>query len=508
MKTFSRKDSMEKKIIPELFIKPNESFKYHLSINENHRILFSGRFGIGKTTFLNHYFKDTNEEYNVIHLYPVNYSLLENEDIFSYVKYDILISLFSNDNYPLKPEYYDFLKTWDTFMLDNLGQVIATTMLLIPKMGKQLNQFAKELKQMNSDFKKFSKSEKQNEMNEINSFLSKFHNSEGGIYESNVITLIIQEWLKDIEFKGKKNILIIDDLDRIDPTHIFRLLNVFSAHFDNKSQNESQNKFGFSQIVLVCDAENIRYIYQNQFGQKTDFNGYIDKFYSKEIYRFDNRENILSILKKIVDSIKIGGYLGDGIYVEEHPDSKMFKEYIIILLKPLISNNSINLRSLFKFYAQTIQISRNTYKIDGEDWFPIENCFLLSIYVISQFIGDFDFLKRQIKKLPNLIIGYEENPFLFIGNLIMLMDSKNSSKLRTGLWGQKSNSLNYDFELNPGKTYKCQYSIFPPQQNKKTYSGFLENLEVNGKVIDKNFQNSNKIDVNDLIIYLIDKIIV
>ena len=79
-------------IIYELFNGVNENFKHHLDIPDNNRIIFSGRFGIGKTTFLTEYFKNF-KSHNVIHLFPVNYSILSNEDIFSYIKYDILLEL-------------------------------------------------------------------------------------------------------------------------------------------------------------------------------------------------------------------------------------------------------------------------------------------------------------------------------------------------------------------------------------------------------------------------------
>ena len=45
-------------------------FNQHLKLSNNERIIFSGRFGTGKTTFLNHFF-DNQMEYNVIKLYPL-----------------------------------------------------------------------------------------------------------------------------------------------------------------------------------------------------------------------------------------------------------------------------------------------------------------------------------------------------------------------------------------------------------------------------------------------------
>lgn len=38
---------------------PNKQFKAHLLIPNNHRIIFSGPFGTGKTYFLNSFFKDS-----------------------------------------------------------------------------------------------------------------------------------------------------------------------------------------------------------------------------------------------------------------------------------------------------------------------------------------------------------------------------------------------------------------------------------------------------------------
>ena len=65
-------------LLPQLFQNIEDKFTQHLSLTDNERILFSGAFGIGKTTFINHYFKSgQGKDYNVIHLYPVNYSVLK-----------------------------------------------------------------------------------------------------------------------------------------------------------------------------------------------------------------------------------------------------------------------------------------------------------------------------------------------------------------------------------------------------------------------------------------------
>ncbi|MBJ7427766.1 MAG: NTPase KAP, partial [Bacteroidia bacterium] len=75
---------------------PRKDFEIHLSHEGNNRILFSAPFGTGKTYFLKDFFKAT-EKYEVVHLYPVNYSVASNEDIFELIKHDVLFELLQKD---------------------------------------------------------------------------------------------------------------------------------------------------------------------------------------------------------------------------------------------------------------------------------------------------------------------------------------------------------------------------------------------------------------------------
>src|SRR5690554_5891 len=71
-----------------------EEFLQHLQIIENNDIILSAPFGTGKTHFLKEDFTPkTLGQYNVIHLFPVNYSVSSNEDIFELIKYDILFEI-------------------------------------------------------------------------------------------------------------------------------------------------------------------------------------------------------------------------------------------------------------------------------------------------------------------------------------------------------------------------------------------------------------------------------
>jgi len=96
-------------------------------------------------------------------------------------------------------------------------------------------------------------------------YLSKFANTAGCIHEEDGYTKLIKkaiEWISQDHSlngkvkKAKKPVLIIEDLDRLDPKHLFRILNVVSAHIDDSDRPDIVgNKFGFSNIVLVMDYE-------------------------------------------------------------------------------------------------------------------------------------------------------------------------------------------------------------------------------------------------------------
>src|SRR5690606_9517484 len=59
--------------------------------DDNIDIIFSAPFGAGKTHFLQKdFYESTKEDFNVFHLFPVNYSVSSNEDILELIKFDLL----------------------------------------------------------------------------------------------------------------------------------------------------------------------------------------------------------------------------------------------------------------------------------------------------------------------------------------------------------------------------------------------------------------------------------
>jgi hypothetical protein len=112
--------------------------------------------------------------------------------------------------------------------------------------------------------------------------------------ECDAITQIIREAIEKWKKKNNKRIvLVFEDMDRIDPAHLFRILNVLSAHMDycykdGLAADESLvgNKFGVDNVVMVLDYENLKSIFHHFYGEYTCFTGYINKFASSGYFRY------------------------------------------------------------------------------------------------------------------------------------------------------------------------------------------------------------------------------
>ncbi|AFL86152.1 KAP family P-loop domain protein [Belliella baltica DSM 15883] len=279
---------------------PKKQFQVHLEIPKNQRIIFSGAFGTGKTYFLDKFFKG-NERYEGIHIYPVNYSVASNEDIFELIKYDIFFKLLEKG---LDFEQVEVDKgTFLPFFLNNHATEIIPFLLgLIPKVGASLKDIANGLIELNKKFEKEFKEANLTEQDKIIDYLKEFSGKKGSILEDDLYTQLICSLVNQIQENGKEVVLIIDDLDRIDPEHIFRIMNVLAAHVDIKKDSD-QNKFDSNKIILVCDIENIRKIFSNRYGADVDFSGYIDKFYSRSVFHYDLSGEMIKSVNKLFHTV-------------------------------------------------------------------------------------------------------------------------------------------------------------------------------------------------------------
>lgn len=401
-----------------------ERFKNHLDLPDNNQMIFSGIFGIGKTYFLKEFFKSNSDKFEMFLLSPVNYSISNNDDIIDYIKYDIAFELLSkNINY----EKTDLSKilTAQFYLKDNFLDTMSLLAKGGSKIGKTFSEIYENLKEITNNIKEHNSESKIDEKKELIDFLKELTTKEHSIYEENRITELISGLVEKLKENNKEIVLVIDDLDRLDPEHIFRILNVFACHFDLNNFNE--NKFGFHKIILVCDIENIRNLFHSKYGLEVDFSGYIDKFYSREIFIFDNKEIVSNSIDKILASIKIqDGY--DHIFNlkdNRRISTQNFKE----ILEDLINNDLLNLRTLLKLYDKPYSLNVFNFKIDenhgiSKNWSFQE--ILIFDFLIS-FYGSIASLRTALEKLsirnPTKLVN--ERQLRRYGHLIAFIDYKN-----------------------------------------------------------------------------------
>lgn len=281
-----------------------DEFKIHLDFNK--RIIFSARFGDGKTFFLKKYFEKYQDRHFCITLHPINYSVARNEDVFEYIKRDILHQLFEEGNIK-KIKYkqvFDVIK-------DNLKEralpLIGDLVSSMPY-GKILESLLNIGIQIRNDFNAQRK--------DVVDFLDAFTFQKGGIYERDAYTEVIQSSLKNL--RNPKNhqllntILIIEDLDRLDPAHLFRILNVLGAHIDQNNDN----KFGFDHIVLVMDYDVTRSIFHHFYGQDANYEGYMAKFIDSNPFFYSITEQARKLLKNFLLNKGVTEHFFDSCLVD------------------------------------------------------------------------------------------------------------------------------------------------------------------------------------------------
>jgi len=319
-------------------------FESHLKIKNNTRILFSGKFGIGKSYFLNEFFENKKEDYEAFHLFPVNYQITSNENIIEFLKYDILVELLKkNKNIIQKNDYgnlTDFQRLFHLWGSDNFVEIFKTGVSLIPKLGRPI----KDIIELTESFWNFKKEMEAGEQVLVDNFLKEIKKK--NISETDPISELLKQKIGEQKNK-KQSVLILDDLERIDPEHIFRIINIFLAHFDSHNK-ELSNKFNFDKVILVADVQNLKSIFHYKYGKQTDFNGYFDKFFSVEVFQFKNEE----IITKIIDQIILKFQIEDTENLTEalEPDGflRIFLEDILKKSLELTGKEKLNLRQLLK----------------------------------------------------------------------------------------------------------------------------------------------------------------
>lgn len=407
--------------------KEYKRFTKHITPIENRNILFSGQFGIGKTYFIDDFFKKKKDQYITITLNPVNYSVSPNEDIFEYIKYDIAFQLFKH-----QPEFEKLEINKENFapvfLENNFKSIVKTLGENLSKIDRRISTVYKSISDLSKHLEEERLKLEIDEEGDLEKFLSDFNLSKGTIYEVNGVSQLINKLLNTLKTEDENSqelVLIIDDLDRIDPEHIFRILNVFSSHINF---TEDQSKFDFDKTILIGDVENLRNIFHAKYGSSTDFSGYIDKFYSVGIFHFDNKEQlagyIIEFLRKIkTQDIKIRQYFNEN---------NITNSLLISILEEMVVSGSINLRKFIHISKMEYENIRNIdFKI-GNTQVSHENPIIFIILFLVKFSGGFkeliDNFKKTRAKFPLDNMGYYDDfeASSLYGNIAMLLDYRNN----------------------------------------------------------------------------------
>lgn len=206
----------------------------------------------------------------------------------------------------------------------------------------------------------------------------------GHVYELDHVTQLITSLLDRVKVhkhnavSNVKTVLLIDDLDRLDPEHVFRLFNIFSAHYEDSTES---NKFGFDKVIFVCDIKNIREMFNHRYGLNVEFTGYIDKFYSTEVFKFDLKRYLKDSLDKIINESDYKPYkyfppdsIDDSLVNRyslspRQPFNNTFKR----ILKDMVDLEIVRIRNLKKFKSFTLPNNRFETKYGNSSavFFPL-----------------------------------------------------------------------------------------------------------------------------------------
>ena len=379
----------------------SELNRFERHLEHNPRTIFSAKFGDGKTYFLNEYIRERRHRTKFIVLHPINYSVATNEDIFEYIKRDILVELSKCEEFKevdwakVKKTLIDYDSVLDEceFMSDALP---VTKAILVP-------------------FRLFKKID---DKYAIDKYFSRFSQMNGGIFEQDQFTSAIKATIEKIREKGNRCVLIIEDLDRIDPGHLFRILNVLGAHID---EDNDTNKFGFDNIVAVLDYYTTEHVFHHFYGKDADYSGYMAKFSCHNIFEYSIKREALRQLYEVLknecmmEDIDISHY--KWYQDDKFSIQKTLKEQIDMLSVRDIVHILDDLEE--QYYHNAISVA--SYKIQLQD-IPLLK--MLSVFVRMNFKFSTDNLCQYLVR--------KKKSFELFGNSVCLQQEFNNAKVTFG----------------------------------------------------------------------------
>lgn len=343
---------MENKHLEVPIDSPEKQFFAAIAPDWNKYIVFSSAFGTGKTTFLKEIFRKREADYKMIRISPIRYHVSADKDIINLIKYDLLWEILKTEPNGAKdlletiepsPTAYSIL----TKLLSEKPQLLpiafATAFLT---MWQETAIVAAEIPSILNPLYEAYRDKKTLVTDELEQKqLSEFVNlvEKDSVLQIGIADQIIHRWAVRVKSEKKKPVIVIDDIDRLYPKEIFRILNTISAAIDTRPDEGFLHDF--SKIILVCDLDNIRAVYAHQFGIHADFQGYIDKLVSHEPFRFDNRSAIKT-------------WLNAALKKAYEPESIMI-EFLEKVINFYVSHDHLRLRSLVNIREEEIQLVLN-----------------------------------------------------------------------------------------------------------------------------------------------------
>lgn len=341
------------------------------------RIIFSARFGDGKSYFLNEFMKSYDEkknDYYFITLHPVNYVVEENRDVIEYIKRDILFQLIKDNR------VYDFKEGYDKIFdavcnVESLFKLADFAASIIPV--KVLKEGYKALKGLVSTIDE--KRKEQDVLHVVDDYLNGFYGKSDSISECDAFTYLIQ---KSLEQMMAKSVLIIEDLDRIDPAHLFRIMNVLSSQVDNPYYSEVPhgNKFGFDKIILVMDYEIAKHLFHHFYGKEANYEGYMNKFLNTLPYSYSIKEEAhWQVRQKILDICKTGVFLSLDQNLSNNPKDRISFQLAL---------NNASVRRCKEFLDLDINSLFRKKWLNGEYSIPTDNTWVKMLVCYRFFMSD------------------------------------------------------------------------------------------------------------------------
>ncbi len=313
-----------------------------------------------------------------------------------------------------------------------------------------------QLKYLKDKYLEFHQSFQEDDLEEIQTSLEESTKEKGHIYEEDFFTELIRKLISEVKEKNKKKVvLVIDDLDRLDPDHIFRLLNIFSAHIDFGGV-ENDNKFDFDKVILVCDYNNIESVFTHRYGLNSNFSGYINKFYD-DIYWY----NSSSLIKEIISSYlsKIETDAGHNVF-----DRNGVYDHIKFILNELLDKKLISFRNLVKF-KRSVKLSssyrtkmKNLSKQSTILQLYTLHADLIILFFVTFFNNNKEFLKIIEKAENDEIVNVSpltRDVFLdYISNLLLFINHNTYTIQEYEAFENKD--FNLSFKMN---TFVCNTII-------------------------------------------------